>query len=173
MRSRTSFVSLALVALLLAGGAGTALAQGAATIIPEVVAENGMVASAHPLASQVGLEILKAGGNAVDAAVATAFANGVVEPNANGLGGEGYVVIYMKGDDLVTSIDYRSRASFNKPAAGETWPSAGHRGVAVPGTVAGLALALERYGTMSLARVIGPAARLAEEGFVISPTLAG
>ncbi|MDP2791297.1 MAG: gamma-glutamyltransferase, partial [Rectinemataceae bacterium] len=99
--------------------------------------------------------------------------NSVVEPNANGLGGEGYIVIYMKATNKATSIDYRSRASLNPAVAGETWPSAGHRGVAVPGTVAGLAMALEKYGTMSLAQVIEPSIKLAEEGFIVSPTLAG
>ena len=173
MKMKRGFISIALIALLLSGSLGTAFAQKAATLIPEVVSSTGMVASAHPLASQIGLDILKAGGNAVDSVVATAFANGVVEPNANGIGGEGYIVIYMKGTNKATSIDYRSRASLNKAAEGEKWPAAGHRGVAVPGTVAGLAMALEKYGTMSLAQVIEPAIKLAEEGFVVSPTLAG
>lgn len=173
MKVKRSFISIALIALLLVGGIGTVSAQEIGTVIPEVVSGTGMVASAHPLASKIGLDILKAGGNAVDAVVATAFANGVVEPNANGLGGEGYIVIYIKGTKKATSIDYRSRASLNKAAEGEKWPSAGHRGVAVPGTVAGLAMALEKYGTMSLAQVIEPSIKLAEEGFVVSPTLAG
>ena len=172
MKAKTSLISLALAVLLLAGPAWSAFAESAPTIIPEVVSKTGMVASAHPLASQVGLDILKAGGNAVDAAVATAFANGVVEPNANGLGGEGYIVIYLKGQNKVTSIDYRSRASL-RDSKGETWPAEGHRAVAVPGTVAGLSMALKQYGTMSLAQVTEPAAKLAEAGFVVSPTLAG
>lgn len=171
MKSKIRFLPLALVALLIAGCAGMSTQPKATTIIPEVVAKNGMVASAHPLASQAGLEILKAGGNAIDSAVATAFAIGVVEPNATGLGGEGYIVIYLKDSDKVTSIDYRSRASLTD-ATGETWPKEGHRAVAVPGTVAGLSKALEEYGTMSLAQVVEPAARLAEEGFPVSQTLA-
>lgn len=171
MKMKKSFVSIALIALLILGGA-SAFAQKAATVIPEVVSKTGMVAAAHPLSSQAGLEILKAGGNAVDAAVATAFANGVVEPNANGIGGEGYIVIYLKGQEKVTSIDYRSRASFN-PTTAAKWPSDGHLGAAVPGTVAGLAKALQEYGTMSLAQVLAPAIKLAEEGFVVTPTLAG
>jgi gamma-glutamyltranspeptidase/glutathione hydrolase len=166
-------IPVALVALLLLGGFQSVFAQKAPTVIPEVVSSQGMVASAHPLASQAGLDILKAGGNAVDAVVATAFANGVVEPNANGLGGEGYIVIYRKAENKATSIDYRSRASFNPPKEGEKWPNPGHRGVAVPGTVAGLAMALEKYGTMSLSQVLQPAIKIAEEGFVVSPTLAG
>ncbi|TXT49964.1 MAG: gamma-glutamyltranspeptidase [Spirochaetes bacterium] len=173
MKGLKRCISIALVALFLAASLGITFAQKAPTVIPEVVSSQGMVASAHPLASQIGLGILKAGGNAVDAVVATAFANSVVEPNANGIGGEGYIVIYLKGENKATSIDYRSRASFNKAAPDERWPAAGHRSVAVPGTVAGLALALEKYGTMSLAQVIAPAIKLAEEGFVVSETLAG
>jgi gamma-glutamyltranspeptidase/glutathione hydrolase len=171
MKAKRILVSIALIALLLAGGAGMVFAQKA-TVIPEVVSSTGMVAAAHPLSAKVGLDILKAGGNAVDAAVATAFANGVVEPNANGLGGEGYIVIYLKGANKVTSIDYRSRASFN-PTTAKSWPADGHLGAAVPGTVAGLAMALQKYGTMSLAQVTEPAAKLAEEGFVVTETLAG
>lgn len=172
---RTRLTALALlVALsfaLVASGAGLA-----ATRNPQVVAEHGMVASAHPLASQAGLEILKAGGNAVDAAVATAFAIGVTEPNATGLGGEGMMVIYLADKKTAVAIDYRSAApaqatleEWNKGR----WPSSGHKAVAVPGTVAGLSLALQKYGTMSLAQVMAPAIRLAEQGFVVSPTLAG
>ena len=138
----------------------------------EVVAEHGMVASAHVLASQAGIEIMRAGGNAVDAAVATAFALGVVEPNASGIGGEGMMVIYRADTRSAVAIDYRSAAP-----AGASFPNGvpatGHASVAVPGTVAGLALALQRYGTLPLARVLEPAIRLAEDGFVVSPTLAG
>ncbi|MDX9897895.1 MAG: gamma-glutamyltransferase [Spirochaetia bacterium] len=172
MKLKLRLLTALVMALVMAGCAAVTPAPMVDTVIPEVVSKNGMVASAHPLASQAGLEILKAGGNAVDAAVATAFAIGVVEPNATGIGGEGYVVIYLKNSKKVTSIDYRSRASLND-ATGQVWPNAGHRGVAVPGTVAGLSMALEKYGTMSLAQVIAPAAKLAEEGFVVSTTLAG
>lgn len=147
----------------------------AATKNPQVVADHGMVASAHPLASQAGLEILKAGGNAVDAAVATAFAIGVTEPNATGLGGEGMMVIYLADRKEAVAIDYRSaapaKATLEEWNKGR-WPGEGHKAVAVPGTVAGLSLALQKYGTMTLARVMAPAIRLAEEGFTISPTLA-
>ncbi len=176
-----SVIAAAFVAVALLGCAGAPAAKAvkaepakANTIIPEVVGKNGMVASAHPLSAQAGLEILKKGGNAVDAAVATAFANSVVEPNANGLGGEGYIVIYIKKTGKATSIDYRSRASFNeRPADAKKWPSDGYLGVAVPGTVAGLAKALEEYGTMSLAEVVEPAAKLAENGFTVTETLGG
>jgi gamma-glutamyltranspeptidase/glutathione hydrolase len=147
-------------------------AGGPATRQPQVTAKRGMVASAHALASMAGLEVLKAGGNAVDAAVAAAFAIGVVEPNASGIGGEGMMVIHLAGPGTAVAIDYRSAA----PAAVEFpdgLPDTGHAAVAVPGTVAGLTMALRKYGTLPLARVLAPAVRLAEEGFVISPTLAG
>lgn len=144
----------------------------AATRNAQVEARNGMVASAHTLASQAGIEILKGGGNAVDAAVAAAFAIGVVEPNATGIGGEGMMVIYLANKKAAVAIDYRSaapaRASYTGPV-----PATGHSAVAVPGTVAGLALALQKYGTMKLPQVLAPAIRIASAGFTVTPTLNG
>ncbi len=139
---------------------------------PEVVAPHGMVASAHSLASQAGLELLRAGGNAIDAAAAAAFAVGVVEPNASGIGGEGMLVLYRADTREAVAVDYRSTAPATAAYPGKV-PSTGHSAVAVPGTVAGLALAVEKYGTKSLAEVLAPAVRLARDGFVASPTLAG
>jgi gamma-glutamyltranspeptidase/glutathione hydrolase len=166
-------LALLLLSIFVIGAALPSFAQApVATKIPEVTAKKGMVASAHPLASQAGLEILKAGGNAVDAAVATAFAIGVVELNATGLGGEGMMVIYLEGKKKAVAIDYRSAApSLEK--SDFRWPGEGRLAVAVPGTVAGLCLALQKYGTMKLSKVVEPAARLAENGFTVSPTLAG
>jgi gamma-glutamyltranspeptidase/glutathione hydrolase len=137
----------------------------------EVTASNGMVASAHALASQAGVAILKAGGNAIDAAVAAAFAIGVVEPNANGLGGEGMMVIYSAEKKTTVAIDYRSAAPATAKFSSSI-PSTGHAAVAVPGTVAGLGSALKKFGTMKLEKVVAPAARLARGGFIVSPTLA-
>jgi len=140
----------------------------------EVRAENGMVAAAHPLAAEAGIEILKAGGNAVDAAVATAFAIGVVEPNASGLGGEGMFVVYMpeSGEGRRDRLQVESPAAAAEAFADSRMPSTGWPAVATPGTVAGLAAALEQYGTMTLEQVLQPAIRLAEEGFPIGATLA-
>ena len=138
----------------------------------EAVAGKGMVASAHALASQAGVDIMKAGGNAVDAAVAAAFAIGVVEPNASGIGGEGMMVVYSAGKKSAVAIDYRSAA----PASAsypKGIPATGHAAVAIPGTVAGLTSALKLYGSMKLEKVMAPAIRLAEVGFIVSPTLAG
>ena len=146
-------------------------AHQATTKNVQVVATNAMVASAHALASQAGLEIMKAGGNAVDGAVAAAFAIGVVEPNASGIGGEGMIVIYRADKKAAFAIDYRSAA----PATAQyssAIPATGHAAVAIPGTVAGLTSAVEQYGTMKLDKVLAPAIRLAERGFTVSPTLA-
>jgi gamma-glutamyltranspeptidase/glutathione hydrolase len=138
---------------------------------PQVTAAKGMAASAHALASHAGVEILKAGGNAVDAAVAAAFTIGVVEPNSNGIGGEGMMVIFLAKSRKAIAIDYRSTAP---TTAGypDGVPLSGYAAVAVPGTVAGLSLALEKYGTMPLGRVLEPAIKLASDGFAISSTLA-
>ncbi len=145
----------------------------AATILDEVRGENGMVAAASPFAAQVGVDILKAGGNAVDAAVATAFAIGVVEPNASGLGGEGFLVIYLPESDRAVSIDYRSAAPIASVDAlvGQRMPNTSWTSAAIPGTVAGLSMALEKYGTMTLAEVLAPSIRLAEEGFLVADSV--
>ena len=142
----------------------------------DVTARHGMVAAANELASQAGTEILKEGGNAVDAAVATAFALNVVESNASGIGGGGFMLIRMAGSDKVVAIDYREKA----PAASTPDKFASEEAkknnisefspfaVGVPGTVAGMVMALDKYGTMSLAQVMAPAIRLAEEGFPLA-----
>lgn len=142
----------------------------------DVTARHGMVAAANELASQAGTEILKEGGNAVDAAVATAFALNVVESNASGIGGGGFMLIRMAGSDKVVAIDYREKApaastpdmfaseEAKKNNISEFSPFA----VGVPGTVAGMVMALDKYGTMSLAQVMAPAIRLAEEGFPLA-----
>ena len=159
-------------------------ASGGGNPLPEKAVEgkSGMVASAHPLASQAGVEILKRGGNAVDAAVATAFALGVVEPNASGLGGGGYIVFYNARSGKAEAIDYREMAPgqatpdmYALSPDGKTVlkkaSTVGHRACAVPGTLAGLDMALKRWGTMSLKEVLAPAIKLADEGFFVTKTL--
>ena len=148
-----------------------------------VEGKSGMVATAHPLASLIGEEVLKKGGNAVDAAVAAAFGLGVAEPNASGLGGGGFILIYRaKTQDLV-AIDYREVAPlkatpdmYRLTADGKVVDdeiTVGHKAVAVPGTLAGLTLALKKYGTMSLKDVISPAIQVAEDGYLVSKTMNG
>lgn len=149
---------------------------------------NGMVAAAQPLASQVGVDILKAGGNAVDAAVAVGFALGVVEPNASGIGGGGLMLIWFADSGTVVFIDSRETAPaaatadmFYLDENGKVKPDGrgfnpaviGGRSVAVPGEVAGLLAALGAYGTMSRAQVMQPAIDYADQGITVSPVLAG
>ncbi len=145
-----------------------------------VYAKNGMVVSASTIASDVGIEILKKGGNAIDAAVATGFALAVTYPSAGNLGGGGFMVIHL-ANGKNTSIDFRETApykafekmfldslnNFKPELSTDTWLAAG-----VPGTVAGLIYALNKYGTMSLEDVIEPAIELAEDGIVLDYRLA-
>jgi gamma-glutamyltranspeptidase/glutathione hydrolase len=154
----------------------------------DVRAIHGMVAAAKPQASQVGIDILQAGGNAVDAAVAVGFALGVLEPNASGIGGGGFMLIWLADSRTIVFIDSRGKA----PAAatedmyeldenGKVKPDArgfnpavvGGKAVAVPGEVAGLLLALEKYGSMSRQQVIQPSIDHAQQGLPVSEVFAG
>ncbi|HOJ89106.1 MAG TPA: gamma-glutamyltransferase [Pseudothermotoga sp.] len=133
--------------------------------------KDGVVAAANPYAAAAGAEILEKGGNAVDAAVAVAFALGVVEPYASGLGGEGVMIIHMNnGQDV--AIDYKSVAplDLSKYTKSPSNYSSGPLSVCVPGVVDGLVKALLEWGTMSLEQVMEPAIRLAREGFVVNET---
>jgi gamma-glutamyltranspeptidase/glutathione hydrolase len=139
-----------------------------------------MVATDEELGSKAGVEILKRGGNAVDAAVAVAFALAVVEPAAGNIGGGGFMLVRL-ADGRTTFLDYRevapgaaTRNMYIKPDGklDEQASVIGYKSVAVPGTVAGLELAVKTYGTMKLAEVMGPAIRLAEDGFAVSEKLA-
>ena len=141
---------------------------------------HGMVATDEELASRAGVEILQHGGSAVDAAVATAFALAVVEPAAGNIGGGGFMLVRM-ADGRTSFLDYRevapgkaTREMYIKPDGklDEVASVIGYKSVAVPGTVAGLELALKKYGTMRLADVMAPAIRLAENGFPVSAKLA-
>lgn len=145
-----------------------------------VRATHGMVVTDEELGSRAGMEILRRGGNAVDAAVATAFALAVVEPAAGNIGGGGFMLIRL-ADGKTTFLDYRETAPgkatrnmyIGKDGKLDEEASViGYRSVAVPGTVAGLELALKTYGRMKLAEVMASAIRLAEEGFAVSEKLA-
>ncbi len=139
-----------------------------------------MVATDEQFGSEAGVEILKRGGNAVDAAVAVAFALAVVEPAAGNIGGGGFMLVRL-ADGRATFLDYRevapgkaTRDMYIKPDGklDEEASVIGYRSVAVPGTVAGLEVALRTYGTMELPDVMAPAIRLAESGFRVSDKLA-
>lgn len=135
-----------------------------------------MVVSSEPWASKAGLEILRAGGNAVDAAVAVGFALAVTHPIAGNIGGGGFMLIRLpKGETVV--VDYREAApaaasrDMYLNAQGEVIPegsTVGARAAGIPGTVAGLALAHQKYGKLSWVRVLAPAIRLARRGFPVS-----
>ena len=168
-------------------GCESGLAQSAPKIVSyqdihhPIFAQHGMVATQEALASRVGLEVLRDGGNAIDAAVAIGFTLAVTLPRAGNLGGGGFMLIHSAERGETVALDYRETA----PAAStrDMYLDAqgnvdkdksrySYHSVGVPGTVAGLALALEEYGTWSLAQVLEPAIRLAEEGFVVRKDLA-
>ena len=174
------FVCAPLAPLLEGGARYTAVAASR----EPVRASRGMVASTSKLASQAGVDVLRRGGNAVDAAVAVALALAVVYPEAGNLGGGGFMLVRLR-DGRTASIDYREMA----PAAahknlfvdekgelirGEGSSTRGYRASGVPGTVAGLSLALRKYGSGKLtwAQLVEPARRLAAEGFPLTRWLA-
>ncbi|GAB3737836.1 gamma-glutamyltransferase [Spirosoma lituiforme] len=141
-----------------------------------VIGRNGMVASAHPEASQVGLAILQAGGNAVDAAVAVQFALAVVYPGAGNIGGGGFMV-YRESAGKSYSLDYREKApgratpNMYLDSAGNVRPGlsiSGHLASGVPGSVDGMAEAHKRFGKLSWAQVLQPAVDLARKGFALT-----
>ncbi len=149
-------------------------------IFHPVVAKNGMVSSANRYATEAGLQVLKEGGNAVDAAVTVGFTLAVTFPRAGNLGGGGFMLIYMAVPKKVVAIDYREKAP--KAASRDMFLDENGNvdsekslhsllAVGVPGTVAGLSLALDKYGTISLERAIRPAIELAENGFPMDSEL--
>lgn len=146
----------------------------AASVAP-VAAENGMVVSAQHLATEVGVEVLKRGGNAVDAAVAVGYALAVVYPAAGNLGGGGFMTINL-ADGRKTFLDFRETAP--KGATANMYldkdgnvikgiSTKGHLAVGVPGSVSGMEYAREKYGTMKRAELLAPAIQLAEQGFAL------
>ena len=164
-----------LTLLLLSATGGDARAVEGSQHREAVRSWGGVIASESPAASEVGLEALDAGGNAMDAAVATTFALGVARPQSCGIGGGGFLV-YRGANGETAALDFRETA----PAAvtSETFAGqglyktfTGHTTVGVPGTVAGMQAALERYGTIDLADAIAPAERIAREGFEVPKSL--
>ena len=138
-----------------------------------VAGENGMVVTAQHLATHVGVDVLKAGGNAVDAAVAVGYALAVVYPAAGNLGGGGFMTVQL-ADGRKTFLDFREKAPLAATAdmyldkdgnVVDGLSAKGHLAVGVPGTVSGMELALSKYGTLKRAQVIAPAIKLAENGF--------
>ncbi len=153
----------------------------------EARANGGMVAAKSVEAAEAGATVLRSGGNAVDAAVTTAFVSGVVEPWMSGIGGGGFLVAHRPGEPSASVVEFPmvapARATPEMFPLSGTGPDmalfgwagvvdnaniVGHRAVAVPGVVAGLALALERFGTISLANALAPAIEIAESGWLVT-----
>jgi gamma-glutamyltranspeptidase/glutathione hydrolase len=178
MMYRFTFVSVHFATLLFGG---VALAQ-----VPPatpILAHNGMVVAQEQRAARIGVEILDRGGNAVDAAVAVGFALAVTYPRAGNIGGGGFMVIHLANGNRDIAIDYRETApaaatpTMFLDAAGNPDPQKSRDSalsIGVPGTVAGLAMAREKYGSgkLSLADLMAPAIRLAQEGFRVEDDLA-
>ena len=162
---------LLLVGLYIAGVSAGARAAAPAPVI----GKRGMVVSPQADASAAGLAMLEAGGNAVDAAVATAFALGVSDPHHSGIGGGGFILIRL-ADGRAIAIDARETAPaaasvdmYRQPGLPEHASRLGPLAVATPGLLKGLAWALADFGTKSLAEVLEPAIQIAEEGFAVGP----
>jgi len=143
-----------------------------------VESQNGMVVTSHFLATKSALKVLEEGGNAIDAAVTAAFSLAVTQPRSGNIGGGGFMLISSELKDAVVAIDYREKAPASatvdmfldeKKEADSNRSRFSHLAAGVPGTVAGLALALEKYGTISLKQAMTPAIKLAEEGFIVTP----
>jgi gamma-glutamyltranspeptidase / glutathione hydrolase len=180
---RNRWLWLALSAALACAPAANAQAAviNPAWPVKAVPGPHAMVATDEELASRAGLEILKRGGNALDAAVAVAFTLAVVEPAAGNIGGGGFMLVRL-ADGKTSFFDYREMAPGKATRdmyikadgkVDEEASTLGFRSSAIPGTVAGLDLALKTYGTLKLADVMAPAIQLAETGFPVSAKLAG
>src|SRR5208283_5015952 len=149
-------------------------------VSPPSTGRKGVVSSAHPLASAAGVRAMKAGGNAVDAAVAASLALGVVAPAFSGIGGGGFLLVRLKNSEALY-VDYREvaprrakPAMFDLGSDGEPVDfanSMGYRSAGVPGTVAGLTHALENYGRLKFRDVASSAIEYARKGFAVSPLL--
>ncbi len=153
----------------------------------EVVVEHGAVATAHPIAAQVGIDILKSGGNAVDAAIATGFCLNVVEPASSSIAGHGQMIVHIAEEQRTVAIDYGHRAP--RAAKPDTFRvigqavkgngiyevedqanAIGHRSVGVPGVTAGMCRAHELFGSLPLEQLVEPAVHYARQGFEADPT---
>jgi gamma-glutamyltranspeptidase len=172
MTRRRSLVAAAAVLVLLAHPS----AQSPNSWRPTIVAQHGMVAAGHPLAAEAGLRILKAGGNAIDAAIATWAVQGEVEPGMTGLGADMFILYYEAKSGQVKFINATGFApqaatiDFYKSKGGI--PESGPLSISVPGAVGGAAFAVKKYGTKPLADVLAPAIEIAEQGFPITESLA-
>ncbi len=147
----------------------------------DVIASQGVVSAAHPLAANIGLEVLKKGGNAIDAAIATSFALGVVEPANSGIGGGGFAIVYVAKEKKSYVVDFREVAPakatpdmYKLDEKGKVVNNAsitGYKAVAVPGHVRGMEMMLQKFGTMKWADLIRPSIEQAEAGLTVPSVL--
>ena len=160
---------------------GLSLFINSSILYAQTYAKNGMVVTASKIASQTGVDILKQGGNAIDATIATAFALAVTHPTAGNIGGGGFIV-FMNSEGKTTTIDFREKAPLASTETmfldeiGKIKDDSNHTGllaVGVPGTVAGLYLAHQKYGKLPWKDLVQPAIKLAEDGFIFNWTLYG
>lgn len=172
----TRTVSVSIVILLVGLGAGPAHSGPTDLGIPGV--GGGVVTTTEPLAAAAGAEMLRKGGNAIDAAAAVQFALNVIEPQSSGLGGGGFMMVYLARERKVVVLDSRETAPaaatadmFASQSSFSTRSTSGYA-VGVPGTLMGVSTALNKWGTMSLAETLTPAIDLAENGFRVSSRLA-
>ena len=184
-RAASAVLALTLGAMTVVGSGEVQAQQtaifGARDLVHPVYGPNGMVASQEALATEIGLGVLKNGGNAVDAAVSVAFALAVTLPRAGNIGGGGFMMVHDAESGETVAIDYREMsgaAAFRDMYLDDQGEASNQKSrysglaVGVPGTVAGMALALERYGTISLADALAPAIQLAENGIQVTTDLA-
>lgn len=177
LKSKNLFLLLSVVTLYIASCGS----KDSSTKVSVPSLKEGMVAAAHPLAAQAGADVLKEGGNAIDAAVATAFALNVVEPHASGVGGGGFIMIYLADTNEVRVIDYREVAPSGLTEDHFTddgkFSSSLMRyqgkAVGVPGTTRGLLQAHEQFGSMNRERLLEPAITYAIDGHPVSSDLSG
>src|SRR5262245_18862807 len=172
---RVAFASLIVLAIVITPIAQTPSAQERSWR-PTVVAQHGMVAAGHPLAAEAGMRILKAGGNAIDAAMATWAVQGQVEPGMTGLGADMLVLVYLAKTREVKFINgtgfapHAATIDLYKSKGGI--PNDGPLTIAVPGAVGGATYAVQKYGTKPLSDVFAPAIDIAEQGYPITDALA-
>ncbi len=183
MRKLRSWMALSLVALMMLSVATVAAGPYDPPEKRDVMANNGVVAAAHPLAAQAGLEVLKKGGNAFDAAIATSFMLNVVEPNASGMGGGGFAVVYTAKDKKTYFIDYREMAPAQ--AQPDFYPlgengrvkdmatTVGYFASGVPGQLRGMEMLHNKFASISWAELMAPAIKQSEQGLVATKTLNG
>jgi gamma-glutamyltranspeptidase/glutathione hydrolase len=170
-------IIVSLVIIFSAGSVyGQAILSGDRSV--PVEAKNGMVVTSHTLATEVALEVLKKGGNAIDAAVTAGFALAVTQPRSGNIGGGGFMLVSSEKNKEVVAIDYREKAPAGATKdmfldsdgnVDQNLSRYSHISSGVPGTVAGFALALEKFGTISLSEALAPAIELAGKGFVVTP----